>query len=238
VIPLLLVGTGVVVLGAGVLVLRRLGPGVRVGRILASTPHVPISEARRLASSGVTRYVRVRGRLDAEEPFEDHHHSPLVLRRSRLETSRDGRWTAFEDERELVPFVVSEGLDTIAVDGAALDEGLVVVMRESRGTAGEIPDRVPPATPPETPVRLRVEQVSAVDHAIVLGVPALDEAGTPMMRAGMGRPLILTTLEPPEAMRLLAGGRRTESRIATALLGSGLALLATGIAWAVVDALL
>jgi hypothetical protein len=238
VIPLLLVGVGVVVLGAGVLVLRRLGPGVRVGRILASTPHVPISEARRLASSGVTRYVRVRGRLDAEEPFEDQHHSPLVLRRSRLEISRDGRWTAFEDERALVPFVVSEGLDTIGVDGAALDEGLVVVLRESRGTASEIPDRVPPGTPPETPVRLRVEQVSAVDHAIVLGVPVLDEAGTPVLRPGMGRPLILTTLEPPEAMRLLAGGRRTESRVATALLGSGLAVLATGIAWAVVDALL
>ena len=42
------------------------------------------------------------------------------------------------------PFEVREGLDAIAVDDDALDDGLVVVPRESVGTAADAPDRVPP----------------------------------------------------------------------------------------------
>ena len=62
---------------------------------------------------------------------------------------RSGRgWTAFEDIREVVPFEIGEGLDRIAVDGDALDEGLVVVTRESIGTARDLGDRVPDGTPP------------------------------------------------------------------------------------------
>ena len=96
----------------------------------------------------------------------------------------------------------------IVVDDSALDSGLVVVPRESVGTAADVPDRVPPGTPVETPVRLRIEQVSSIEHAIVLGVPSLDEAGEPRLSAGLGRPLVLTTLEPDEAMRLLTDGER------------------------------
>ena len=48
--------------------------------------------------------------------------------------------------------------------------------------------------------------MSSVEHAIVAGVPAIDPAdGTVRMTAGLGRPLILTTLERDEAMRVLAG---------------------------------
>ena len=67
---------------------------------------------------------------------------------------RDGagrRWTAIEDGREAVPFEVVDGLDRIAVDVDAIDEGLVVVIRESEGTAAEIPDRMPEGTPPARP---------------------------------------------------------------------------------------
>ena len=42
-----------------------------------------------------------------------------------------------------------------------------------------------------------------VEHAIVLGVPSLDEQGAPRLAAGLGRPLILTTLQTDEAMRIL-----------------------------------
>ena len=95
-----------------------------------------------------------------------------MLRRTRLQV-RDGRdWRAIEDRREVVPFSVRDGLDAIAVDADALDAGLVVIPRESVGTAGDAPDRVPAGTGPTTPVRLLVEQVSSVEHAIVLGVPS------------------------------------------------------------------
>src|SRR4051812_38329724 len=180
--------------------MRRLGPDARIGRILAVTPVVPVSEARELASRGANRYVGVFGRVDAQEPFEDDAHRPLVLRRTRLELRRGSRWHAFEDNRDVVPFEISEGLDRIAVDGHALDSGLVVVQRESVGTAADIADRVPEGTPPQVPARLRIELLTAVDHALVLGVPAVDPEVGPILRPGLGRPLVLTNLEKDEAM--------------------------------------
>ena len=237
VIPPILVLVGVAALAGGWLAMRRLGGRARVGRILAVTPMVSVADARALAERGGPRYVGVRGRVDSEQAFEDEHQRPLVLRRTRLETRTGSRWTAVEDRREVVPFHVGDALDTIAVDGAALEDGLVTVFREAEGTASDVPDRLPDGTPPATPVRLRVEQLSIVDHAIVLGVPVLDAEAGPILRPGFGRPLILTTLERDEAMRVLASGRQGTARLATALLLGGLALVVLGVLVAVIDAL-
>ena len=182
------------------------GPGYRVGRLLAATRRV--TSPRRSRCQRPARYVGSSGRIDAEDEFEDDAHRPLVFRRTRLQLLSDGSWVSFEDRRERVDFEVGEGLDTIGVDDAALDTGLVVVSRESVGTAADVADRVPAGTDPTTPVRLRIEQVSSIEHAHVLGVPSLDATGEPRMSAGLGRPLILTTLEPDEAMRVLTGGER------------------------------
>ena len=234
--PLVPFIAGLAVLIAGVLILRTYGPNYRVGRLLASTPEVSVAEARALAA-GRPRYVRVQGRIDAEDECEDDAHRPLVFRRTRLQVRRDARWVSFEDGRERVTFEVRDGLDGIVVDDAALDAGLVVVPRESVGTAADVLDRVPPGTPAEAAVRLRVEQVSSVEHAIVLGVPALDETGQPRLSAGLGRPLVLTTLEPDEAMRVLADGRPQRIVIATVCLAAGLALVAIAFVLALIAAL-
>lgn len=236
-IPLFLVLAGVVALVAGWWLLRGLGPRARVGRILAATPVVEVGRAVELAASGEARYVGVGGRLDAEEPWDDESGRPLVYRRSSLERREGDRWIPFETERRVVPFEVSGALDRIAVDGEALDEGLIVVTRESSGTAAEIPDRVPPGTPPETPIRFRVEHLSSIDHALALGVPQMSDAG-PILRPGLGRPLILTTLEPAEAMRLIASGRQGTTRLISALLAGGATAIGIGLAWLAVDAIL
>ena len=234
--PLIPLVAGFVALAAGILVLRTYGPRYRVGRLLASTPEVTVAEARRLATGGSPRYVRVRGRIDAETEFEDDAHRPLVFRRTRLQLRRDGGWVSFEDGRERVPFEVREGLDGIAVDDAALDFGLVVVPRESVGTAADVIDRVPPGTAPDTAVRLRIEQISSVEHAIVVGVPGLDDAGAPRLSSGLGRPLVLTTLEQSEAMRILTEGDRRRPLIAVLCLAGGLVLLTVALVLAVVGA--
>ena len=233
--PLVPVLAGIAALVAGVLVLRTYGPRYRVGRLLASTPQVSVAEAVAMAA-GPARYVRISGRIDAEDEFEDDAHRPLVFRRTRLQVRRDDRWVAFEDDRRRVPFEVRDGLDGIAVDDAALDVGLVVVPRESVGTAADVADRVPAGTASTTPVRLWVEQVSSVEHAIVIGVPGLDEAGAPRISAGLGRPLILTTLEPDEAIRVLAEGERRRPLVALVCLGGGLGLIAVGLVLAVIGA--
>jgi hypothetical protein len=237
VIPLLLAILGIGTLAAGWLVMRRLGQRGRIGRILASTPVVPVDKAVEIATSGKPRYVGVGGRVDAEDEFLDENERPLVFRRTRLEIGEGGGWRTVEDTREALPFEIAGGAASIAVDQDDMDDGLVVVARESVGTAGEIPDRLPEGTPPATPARLQVEHVSTIDHALVLGVPTVDPERGPIMRAGFGRPLILTTLEPTEAMRLLAQGRQGAARASGALLALGAVLLFVGVGWGLVDAL-
>jgi hypothetical protein len=234
--PVIVVLAGLIALGGGAVVLRSFGPGYRVGRLLAATPRTTIEQAERYAAEGWRRYVRVDGRIDSVEDFPDEHARPLVYRRRRLEAMRDDRWLVLDEDVQVVPFEVREGLASLAVDGAMLDDGLVVLPRESVGTASDAPDRVPADMPPDTPLRLRVEQVSAVEHAAVLGVPERRPDGTIALTAGLGRPLILSTLERTEAMQVLASGRRGRSLVALVLLVGGLGLLAVGLAWAVVDA--
>ena len=56
------------------------------------------------------------------------------------------------------------------------------------------------------------------------------------MSAGLGRPLILTTLEPDEAMRVLAGGERRRPLIAAACMVGGFVLIGLAGVLAVVGA--
>ncbi len=233
--PLIPLAAGLAALVVGALVLRGFGSRYRVGRLLAATPLVPIAEALELAT-GPARYVAVAGRLDAEDEFEDEAHRPLVLRRARVQIRRGRAWETVDEHVQAVDFEVREGLDAIGIDRAALDEGLVVVPRESVGTAADAPDRVPPDVDPTTPTRLWVEQVSSVEHAIVLGVPTMTSGGGVLMTAGLGRPLILTTLERNEAVRVLAQGDRRRPLLAAIALVSGLVLLTAGIVWAVLGA--
>jgi hypothetical protein len=231
--PLLLVAAGVLAVVGGVAVLQTFGSRYRVGRLLATTPLVDLAEALSIAAGGRPRYVRIDGRIDAEDEFEDINHRPLVFRRTRLEAHRPGRWVTFEDSRETAPFEIRDGALTIAIDGDAIDTGLVVVPRESVGAAADLADRAPSDMLPETRVRATVEQLSSVDHATALGVPKQGTApgDPPRLTAGLGRPLILTNLAPDEAMRVLAQGS-TRPRIAAACFVVGGVLVVAGLAWA------
>jgi hypothetical protein len=235
VMPLLLLIAGLIALAAGWMTLRSFGPRYRIGRLLASTPEVTVAEAVAFAD-GPHRYVRVRGRIDADDEFEDEAHRPLVFRRTTFALRRPEAWVPFEERREAVVFQVRQDLDEIRVDGDALDMGLTVVPRESLGTAADVSDRVPDGTPPETPVRMRIEQLSSVEHAVVLGVPTTASDGTPIMTAGLGRPLVVTTLEPSDAMRILTEGATIRPRVAAVSLGAGVVLVGAAILWAVVEA--
>jgi hypothetical protein len=231
--PLLLVAAGVLAVVGGVGVLQTFGSRYRVGRLLATTPLVDLAEAQSIAAGGRPRYVRIDGRIDAEDEFEDINHRPLVFRRTQLEAHHPGRWVKFEDSRETVPFEIRDGALTIAIDVDAIDTGLVVVPRESIGAAADLADRAPSDMLPETRVRATIEQLSSVDHATALGVPTLGAApgDPPRLTAGLGRPLVLTNLAPDEAMRVLAQGS-TRPRIAAACFVAGGVLVVAGLAWA------
>lgn len=234
--PLIPIAIGLVALAIGVAILRTFGDNYRVGRLLAVAPVVPVAHARALAA-GPRRFVAVQGRIDAADDFEDDAHRPLVLRRVRFQLADRGGWKTIDEQRQAVAFEVREGLDAIAVDHEAIDAGLIVVPRESVGTAADAPDRVPPDTASSTPLRLRIEQLSSVEHATVAGVPTADPAtGEVRMTAGLGRPLIVTTLERDEAMRVLAGDAPRRPVVAAIALAIGLIALTIGLAWALLGA--
>ena len=237
--PLLLAAAGVVALGIAAIILRSFGPRYRVGRLLAVVAPVSVAEAIRLAEAGEARYVRVDGRIDSDAEFEDADHRPLVLRRTRIEwRPANGRsWTHFDTHLEAVPFVVREGLDDIGVDAERLEDGLLVTPRESVGEARDIEAMTDAGIDPGAQARLRVELVSSVDHAAVLGVPARTGDGSVTIGPGLGRPLIVSTLEHDEAMRVLTGGATGRSRLAIACLAGGVALIGFAAAWWLLDAL-
>jgi hypothetical protein len=236
VIPLLLAALGVVALAAAVALLASFGSRFRVGRLLASTPALAIDALPDLATRPNPPYVRIDGRIDSEDEFEDAAHRPLVFRRTRVQVRRGRRWTTAHETREGVPFGIADARGEATIDPADLGVGLVVVPRESTGRVADVADRVPPGTPADLPVRVRIEQISSVEHAIVLGVPRLAGSAVQLV-AGRGRPLVLTTLEPAEAMRVLADGRQPVVRAAAALFVVGVGALALGLLTAVVGLL-
>jgi hypothetical protein len=236
--PLLLIAAGLLAITTGTLLLRAYGPRVRVGRLLAVTPSVSIAEARAIAASGLRRYVRVEGRIDADSEFPDEHDRPLVFRRRRLEARDGSGWRLLDEQRKAVPFRIRDGPDEIEVDESAVDVGLVTLAREASGTAAEAAAGLPGSgldkLPGGTPVRLRIEQLSAVDHAAVLGTPVIGSDGRHLLTAGLGRPLIVSTLKRDDAMRVLAGGGRARPIAAAVSLASGAALIGLGLIWALV----
>ncbi|MFI5254739.1 MAG: hypothetical protein ACHQ15_04710 [Candidatus Limnocylindrales bacterium] len=230
-LPLVLIAAGIAVCAGALIGLSRSGPGYRLGRMLSAAPPVALQDVEAAARAG-RPYVRVHGRIASDEEFPDENDRPLVYRRRRLQLADDpsGRtWRTLEDEIQAVPFGLDETGAAVAIVADDLHEGLVVIPRESTGTAADAPDRAPSGTDPALPLRQRIEQISAVEHAFAAGRPMLLPDGRPALTAGIGRPLILTTLEIPEAMRLLAADRRRQVRFATIALGLGLVLVGAGV---------
>ncbi len=231
-IALALVVLAVAGLVAAILTFRSLGARYRIARVLWAVPSVTIAEAREGAHSRRPRYVRVHGRISSDEEFPDEHDRPLVFRRTRIEVGSPGRWRVIDEDRAAVAFGIEQRTEFIRLDVDALDEGLVVVPRESTGRVADLPVGLRAGPDPAAHARLVIEQVSAVEHATAAGTPMVDARGEPVLSAGLGRPLILTTLELPAAMRLLAGDRRGRlvggALLALASLG---ALAAAGVAF-------
>lgn len=224
---------GVAAIGVAVLLLQSLGSRYRIGRLLGSAPEVTIDEAITTANSGEARYVRLTGRISSDEEFPDDQNRPLVFRRTRLQVrASDGQWVSIVDEREAVPFGVETRQSFIGVDDVALADGLVVIPRISVGKVADLPPdlaaEVPTGTDTSAGARLTIEQLSAVEHATVVGQPVQRDGG-PTMTAGLGRPLVVTILDRPAAMRVLAGDQRGRVVAAAIALGAGLGLLAAAV---------
>lgn len=243
--PLALIG--VALIAAGLLLSRRANLRTRAGQLLAGlTPATPTEALRIAAARGnAAPYLAIKGSIDAPEIFEDENHRPLVFRRERVFIADGQGWRLIDVAVRSVPFVISDPSGAISISLTDLDEGLVVVERRWEGSVAELHAAARDYRDPETArivaalavsdpargARVGLEQISSLDRATAAGQLMDGE-----LRAGADRPLVLTTLERAEALRLLGGeGRKglARSTLALALLALGVLLLLGSIALAI-----
>jgi hypothetical protein len=242
--PIALIGVALLVIG--VLLSRRTDARTRAGQLLAGLSPISPTEALKLAAlrGESAPYLAIKGSIDAPEIFEDEHHRPLVFRRERISIADEGGWRVIDTAERSLPFVVSDPSNSISIATADLADGLVVVERRWEGSVAELHAAGREYQRPETAAlvaalatsdptrgaRVGLEQVSNLDRATAAGQLVDGE-----LRAGAGRPLVVTTLERADALRLLGGearGRLVSSTLALALLAIGLLFLLGGVALA------
>jgi len=242
--PIPLIGAALIV--AGLLLSRRTDVRTRAGQLLAGLSPISPTEALRLVAlrGESAPYLAIKGSIDAPEIFEDEHHRPLVYRRERVSIADERGWRVIDDAVRSLPFVLSDASSAITIATADLADGLVVVERRWEGSVAELhaagreyqsADTAAlvaalAASDPSRQARVGLEQISNLDRATAAGQLVDGE-----LRAGAGRPLVVTTLDRAEALRLLGGegrGRLASSTLALALLALGLLLLIGGIALA------
>lgn len=236
--PLKFAALGVALIALGTFGTRRGGARSRAGRLLASLAPITPSDALRLAARlGSGRYIAITGGVDAVEAFEDENHRPLVYRRERVLIDDGGAWREIDRAVRSVPFSISDATGAIAIDAAALDDGLIVVVRQWEGSVAELRDARRDfadassrdlvgqlaASDPQRGARVALEQISTLDRATAAG-----RLADGRLTADGGRPLVFTTLERSEALRVIGTGRRASLLINVGGLlavGAGLALL-------------
>ena len=240
----LLAVMGVALIVAGLLLSRRTDARTRTGQLLAGLAPISPTEALKLAAlrGGAAPYLAIKGSIDAPEIFEDEHHRPLVYSRERVSVADEGGWRVIDTAERSLPFVVSDPSNSISIATADLADGLVVVERRWEGSVADLhaagreyqrPETAAlvaalAASDPTRRARVGLEQISNLDRATAAGQLVNGE-----LRAGVGRPLVVTTLERAEALRLLGTegrGRLATSTLALAFLALGVLLLLGGIA--------
>ena len=230
-------------LGAGLIALsvwtsRRGGTRARSARLMAGLAPVTPEEALLV---GEDRYLAVQGSIDAAEAFDDENHRPLVYRRERVLVREGDTWRELERAVRSVQFFVASSSASIEVDAASLGDGLVVIERQWEGSVAELVASGRTfkeaatstlvaelaASAPALPARVVLEQISTLDRGTVVG---LLRNGT-LTAGGAGQPLVLTTLDRRDALRILgseARGSLAVSLLTLAALVAG--VLITGVA--------
>ena len=240
--PVVVVGAALILFG--LLLSRRTDARTRAGQLLAGLSPISPTEALNLAAlrGDAAPYLAIKGSIDAPEIFEDEHHRPLVFRRERVSIADEGHWRVIDTSQRSLPFVVSDPSNSISIAIADLAEGLVVVERRWEGSVADLhaagreyqrPETAAlvaalAASDPTRGARVGLEQISNLDRATAAGQLLNGE-----LRAGAGRPLVVTTLDRADALRLLGSegrGRLASSTLALALLALGVLLLLGGIA--------
>lgn len=214
---------------------RRSGAQLALGRRLAGAREHRVGDLGELHPIP-ERPVRVSGRIRCSDPIVTARDDRLVALHRDVEVQLpDGRWRTIERLRMSRGFELWDHDGSIPVDPADAAEPLVTLPHVWRGSVGELTDEGHLAAVE----RLRVEgrepvaarsvtrMVSVVERLLVLGrVRPAGEGAVSLVPPEGG--FVISTLDLPDAMRLLGGPRRS-------WLVGGSILVAAGLLLAVVD---
>ena len=234
----LLLALGVGLITLSVWASRRGGTRARSARLMAGLAPVTPEEALLV---GEDRYLAVQGSIDAAEAFDDENHRPLVYRRERVLVREGDTWRELERAVRSVQFFVASSSASIEVDAEMLGDGLVVIERQWEGSVAELVASGRSfkeaatstlvaelaASAPALTARVVLEQISTLDRGTVVG---LLRNGT-LTAGGAGQPLVLTTLDRRDALRILGGEARGSLAVSLLTLAALVAgVLTTGVA--------
>jgi hypothetical protein len=207
---------GLLLVGAGLGLIRRSGAHPGMGRRLAGARPVRVGELLDLgpADSLPHRTVRVAGRIRCAAPIVTSQEDRLIAFHRDVEVATAaGRWRGIERLRETRSFELWDHDGSIEVDPASSAEPLVVLPHVWAGPTDELDESYAPAlarveaeSGPALGARAVTRMVSVVDRLLILAVVARDANGDVTLVPPAGG-YILSALELDDAMRLLGGPR-------------------------------
>lgn len=213
-LPAWLVLAGVLLLGAGLLLVRRSGARPTMGRRLAGARQLRVGELLDLGPADPlpARPVRVLGRIRCADPIVTSQDDRLVAFHRDVEVvTPDGAWRSIERLRETRSFELWDHDGSLTVDPAQAAEPLIVLPHVWSGLADELEasygpalERVTQERGRPTAARATTRMVSIVDRLLLLAFVRRDAEG----RIGLAPPpggYLLSSLELDDAMRLLGG---------------------------------
>lgn len=230
-----------VLLAAGLLLVAGCAALIRIGGAQASL-------ARRLAGPAEVkvgrlldadelpqRPVRVVGRIRCRDPLNAGDGERLVAYHRDVEVRIGGRWRSIERLRETRSFDLWDHDGSVPVDPARAAEPLITIPKVWRGSPAELEEphasavaRLAERHGPATEARAVTRTVNVTDRLLVIARPMHDDAGRLALEPPEGG-FLVSTLDLPDAMRLLGGRHNRLSALAVAGMGVGIAVAAIGL---------
>ncbi len=208
---------GLLLLGTGLLLVRRSGARAAMGRRLAGARQVRVGELLDLGPGDAlpVRPLRVLGRIRCADPIVTSRDDRLVAFHRDVEVlTAGGVWRSIERLRETRSFELWDHDGSLMVDPADAAEPLIVLPHVWSGSADELDEsyataleRVRQEQGPPSAARATTRMVSIVDRLLLLAIVRRDADG----HIGLAPPAggyLISSLELDDAMRLLGGPRR------------------------------
>jgi hypothetical protein len=215
-LPLWLALGAVLLLGTGLLLIRRSGAHPAMGRRLAGARQVRVGELLDLGPLDPlpVRPVRVLGRIRCADPIVTSQDDRLVAFHRDVEVgSAQHGWRSIERLRETRSFELWDHDGSLPVDPAEAAEPLIVLPHVWSGSADELDEsyaaaleRVRQEQGPPAGARATTRMVSIVDRLLLLAQVQRDAEGRVRLAPPPGG-YLLSSLELDDAMRLLGGPR-------------------------------